>query len=95
VAADEAEILTLAVVPASRRTGLATALLHTANARAKNDGAAAMLLEVAESNEAARALYTRLGFTQVGRRRGYYGTGKDALVLKCVLENPLSLPAQP
>eukprot|EP01037_Dinobryon_pediforme_P006708 gene6708-6779_t len=80
VAADEAEILTLAVVPASRRAGLATVLLQAANARARKDGATAMLLEVSESNEAARALYTRLGFTQVGRRRGYYGTGKDALL---------------
>jgi ribosomal-protein-alanine N-acetyltransferase len=93
VAADEAEILTLAVVPASRRTGLATALLSAARARAADDGATAMLLEVAEANDAARALYARLGFTQVGRRRDYYGTGKDALVLKCALAGPMSLPA--
>lgn len=95
VAADEAEILTLAVVPASRRSGLATALLRAALSRAAASGAVAMLLEVAEANDAARATYARLGFLPVGRRKGYYGTGQDALVLKCALANPVSTTAQP
>jgi ribosomal-protein-alanine N-acetyltransferase len=82
VAADEAEILTLAVVPSARRRGLARDLLKAALARAAQSGAAAMLLEVANTNTAARALYAGLGFVQVGLRRGYYAQGMDALVLR-------------
>lgn len=82
VAADEAEILTLAVVPTSRRQGLATRLLHAALAQAAQRGAAMVLLEVAVGNEAALTLYAALGFAKVGRRRSYYGTGADALVLR-------------
>lgn len=82
VAADEAEILTLAVMPAFRRRGLATALLQVVSAQAAQRNAAVLLLEVAVGNEAALALYARLGFAEVGRRRNYYRTGLDALVLR-------------
>jgi ribosomal-protein-alanine N-acetyltransferase len=82
IAADEAEILTLAVVPARRRLGLAKALLLQAMLQAAARGAVAMLLEVAEPNAAARALYAGMGFVPVGRRRGYYAGGVDALVLR-------------
>lgn len=82
VAADEAEILTLAVLPASRRAGLAGMLLRAAWSRAAAAGETRILLEVAEDNTAARALYAKIGFEQVGRRRGYYGAGADALVLR-------------
>ena len=81
-AADEAEILTLAVHPDSRRLGLGAALLAEALRAAKARGAAAMLLEVAEPNLAARGLYAGFGFTEVGRRKRYYADGSDALVLK-------------
>ena len=69
VAADEAEILTLAVVPQRRRHGIGTLLINAASHRAAMLGAVAMLLEVAVSNEAAVALYERLGFAQGGLRR--------------------------
>jgi ribosomal-protein-alanine N-acetyltransferase len=82
VAADEAEILTLAVVPEARRTGLASNLLRAALSRAVSAGAVCVLLEVAEDNMAARALYAGMGFEEVGRRRGYYGAGADALVMR-------------
>ena len=95
VVADEAEILTLAVVPYRRRFGLASALLRKALTRAASSGAMAMLLEVAEANDAARALYASIGFLPVGRRKGYYGTGHDALILKCGLTYPISSAAQP
>jgi ribosomal-protein-alanine N-acetyltransferase len=81
-AADEAEILTLAVVPAARRRGLGGTLLASAMAAARGRGATAMFLEVAESNAAARALYAAGGFTLVGRRGRYYPDGGDALVLR-------------
>jgi [ribosomal protein S18]-alanine N-acetyltransferase len=89
-AGGEAEILTLAVRPAARRKGLGAALV-TAGAQAMQ-GAETMFLEVAVSNAAARALYTRLGFTKAGERKGYYVRSgqppEDALILRCNL--PLS-----
>lgn len=81
-AADEAELLTLAVVPAARRAGRGAALLRAALAEAQRRGAAAMFLEVGSRNAAARSLYARAGFLQVGQRRGYYSDGDDALVLR-------------
>jgi len=82
VAADEAEILTLAVVPEARRQGVGAGLLAGAMAAAAARGAAAMFLEVAEGNAAARALYAAAGFAEVGRRRGYYPDGGDAVVMR-------------
>jgi ribosomal-protein-alanine N-acetyltransferase len=82
VAADEAEILTLAVVPAARRQRRASALLAAAAARAAAAGARAMFLEVAAANTPARSLYAAAGFVEVGRRRRYYANGSDALVLR-------------
>lgn len=79
--ADEAEILTLAVVPAARRQGIARALVDAAAAHARAQGAARFFLEVATSNLPAQALYRRAGFVQVGIRRRYYPDGSDALVL--------------
>lgn len=82
VAADEAEILTLAVAPEARRRGHGAALLAAAMAQAVARGAAAMFLEVSERNAAAGALYVRAGFAEAGRRRRYYADGADALVLR-------------
>jgi ribosomal-protein-alanine N-acetyltransferase len=85
VVADEAEILTLAVRPSARRSGLGARLVEAAVVRAAALGAERMFLEVAGDNAAARALYARAGFHEVGRRRGYYaradGSREDALVL--------------
>lgn len=82
---DEAEILTLAVQPAARRAGLGGRLVGEGVVRATQGGAARVFLEVAESNAAARALYARAGFAEVGRRRAYYrrpdGSREDALTL--------------
>ncbi|MBL6854174.1 MAG: GNAT family N-acetyltransferase [Alphaproteobacteria bacterium] len=90
--ADEAEILTLAVTPTARRHGLGRALVTEAASQAQQSGAAAMFLEVALDNAAARALYTSLGFAEAGRRKGYYArpgsSPEDALILRSNL--PLS-----
>jgi len=90
VAAGEAEILTIAVTPASRRRGLGRALVAAAAKRAHDMGAETFFLEVAMGNEAARALYEGLGFRQAGLRKAYYAGNppQDALVLKAGL--PLS-----
>lgn len=79
---DEAEILTLCVAPAARRCGIATALLEYLCELLGPDRRT--LLEVAQTNKAARELYARLGFRQVGRRPDYYRRGAktaDALLL--------------
>jgi len=92
VAGGEAEILTLAVAPAARRRGIGFALVTAACRHAQKMGAGASFLEVCESNEPARSLYKRLGFREVGRRRGYYqsagGSNEDGLIFR--VEFPLS-----
>jgi [ribosomal protein S18]-alanine N-acetyltransferase len=90
IAGGEAEILTLAVAPKARGKGLGHALLRAAIDEAERAGAQTMFLEVGNDNPAALALYARLGFVNVGTRKGYYRAGNapvDALVLR------LSLPA--
>ena len=82
VAADEAEILTLAVHPGQQRMGLGSMLLGAAMERAGSLGAGSMFLEVAVTNQAARALYAKHGFTEAGLRRRYYSDGTDALILR-------------
>jgi [ribosomal protein S18]-alanine N-acetyltransferase len=82
VAADEAEILTLAVAPEQRRRGLGSALLRAAMARAGALDAVTMFLEVSVTNAAARGLYAAHGFVEAGLRRRYYADGTDALVLR-------------
>ena len=85
IAADEAEILTLAVLPDQRRQGLARILLEEAARQCEAVGAGTLFLEVATRNEAARALYGAQGFEEIGRRRGYYADGDDALVMRRML----------
>ena len=82
ITADEAEILTLAVTPETRRQGLARALLQAAMTTMEAEGAASVVLEVAVGNIAARALYRESGFIEAGRRPAYYADGSDALILR-------------
>jgi len=89
VAADEAEILSLAVEHSHRQRGHARLLLQVAHVAAMARGAKTMFLEVAEDNQPARALYESLGFTMVGRRPRYYErsdqAAMDALILSAHL----------
>jgi len=89
--ADEAEILTLAVHPEARGKGIGALLVDEAARHALDAGAARMYLEVSEANVAARALYLRAGFAQIGLRRGYYPDGSDALVLSRGLRHPAAI----
>jgi len=86
MAADEAEILTVAVARNHRRAGLGRALMDAVLRTLHHDRAEALFLEVDETNRAALALYRRLGFAEVGKRPGYYtapdGTKTGALVLR-------------
>jgi ribosomal-protein-alanine N-acetyltransferase len=86
VIADSAEIVTVGVVQAARRRGIARLLLHGLLAEARRRGAVEAFLEVRVDNDAARALYLREGFTQVGVRPGYYDGGRvDAVVMRSEL----------
>lgn len=89
-AVDEAEILTLAVLPALRRVGVGRALMSAAMDTMAAAGIVVLFLEVARDNQPARRLYAALGFVQVGERRRYYADGSDALVLRCDL--PVATP---
>lgn len=83
VVAPEAEVLTVAVATERRRRGLGRALLSHHLARLAGEGVTVSFLEVEEGNGAAIALYTAMGYREVGRRRAYYGPGgADALMLR-------------
>jgi [ribosomal protein S18]-alanine N-acetyltransferase len=79
---DELHINNLAVAPEYRRRGVATALLMFVLSEAEKLGARRATLEVRRSNEPARHLYERLGFSAAGVRRAYYSNPvEDAIVL--------------
>jgi ribosomal-protein-alanine N-acetyltransferase len=79
---DELHINNLAVLPANRRAGIGSALLRHVLDEGARMGARRATLEVRRSNEAARHLYERFGFSVVGVRHGYYSNPvEDALVL--------------
>ena len=85
LAADEAEILSVAVARSQRGRGLAGRLLDLHLRAIAGRGARAVFLEVDEDNAAARRLYARRHFREVGRREAYYsgqGGGSRALVLR-------------
>jgi ribosomal-protein-alanine N-acetyltransferase len=71
-AADEAEILNLAVAQGSRRRGEGGTLLEAALEQFRARGVTRVFLEVRDSNAAALAFYGKHGFSKVGRREGYY-----------------------
>jgi ribosomal-protein-alanine N-acetyltransferase len=83
--AGEAELLTLAVAPESRRLGLGRRLVARFVYQARLRQAQRAFLEVSAENPAAIALYDSAGFRTEGRRRGYYATPGgprvDALVM--------------
>jgi ribosomal-protein-alanine N-acetyltransferase len=79
VAKDPVDLLRIAVAPAERRTGIGGQLLTAALASA---GGRTMLLEVAEGNKNAWALYAGAGFVEISRRHGYYPGGEDALIMQ-------------
>jgi ribosomal-protein-alanine N-acetyltransferase len=77
-AADEAEILSVAVSQASRGRGTGRRLVEEALRIAYREHVGALFLEVDEENARALSLYRSLGFVEVGRRPAYYGQGDDA-----------------
>ena len=79
--AGEAQIYNIAIAPEFRRAGIGESLLRHMIAKAEDDGCVLVTLEVRGGNEAAMALYKKLGFREVGRRKGYYSKGGEDAVL--------------
>ena len=83
LAGEVADVMTLAVAPRAQARGLGRELLGLLVRRAREAGAAYLLLEVRDDNAAAKALYARAGFEVLTVRRRYYQPGDvDALVLR-------------
>ena len=80
-AAGHAEVLNVAVLPDCGRKGVGFALLSRALEELKQAGSWRVSLEVAQDNAPALALYRKAGFVPLGRRKDFYGVGRDALVL--------------
>lgn len=86
MAADEAEILSIALAPAHRGRGLSRELFLTHLGHLAGRGIRTVFLEVEENNQPARRLYERAGFVVAGRRERYYkeagGQELNALVMR-------------
>jgi len=85
--ADQLEIGNLFVLPPYRRKGVATKLLEELFRKAEQHGAREILLEVRESNEAARQLYKDLGFKDIGQRPKYYDGIETAIFMSLSLHS--------
>ena len=81
---DEGYINNVAVRPKYRRRGIAAALISLLAEQAQAIGLAFMTLEVRESNAPAIALYEKLGFTTVGRRKNYYEKPREDAILMTI-----------
>jgi [ribosomal protein S18]-alanine N-acetyltransferase len=82
---DDVELMTIAVDPKFRGKGVGTALMKACFEDLLMTPSKRMVLEVAADNPAAIKLYTRLGFTKLSERKGYYarpdGQPATALVM--------------
>ncbi len=86
---DEAEVLSIAVLPEARRRGVGREMLAALEMQMTGAGIRKVFLEVSENNPAAVALYYGAGYRETGRRSGYYRAGdagaQDALILSKLL----------
>jgi ribosomal-protein-alanine N-acetyltransferase len=78
----EADVLTVAVLPDYTRKGIATHFMAELEKWSISKGAPAMMLEVDTENVSAIALYEKLGYENISTRKGYYGPGLDAFVMR-------------
>ena len=82
---DDCELLSIATAAALRGKGLAKHMLGEGESSARASGFDRILLEVADDNLAARALYEQHGFSEDGRRKGYYtranAPARDAILM--------------
>lgn len=85
VVAPEAEILTLCVDPSHRQRGAGYLLLTQAISLLAMRKIFRLFLDVARTNEAARALYAKAGFAETGMRPRYYRNGDDAILMERII----------
>ena len=79
----ETDMMNVAVRPEYRRQGIAEALILALIEQLRRRQSHCLTLEVRDSNTSARALYGKLGFLEIGRRRNYYRNPReDALILR-------------
>ena len=83
--AGEGEIANVAVHPDFWRQGIGRALVKTALEKAAELGMERVMLEVRAGNEPAQTLYRAFGFTEDGRRKGYYANGEDAILMSAIV----------
>ena len=80
---DETDMMNVAVHPDFRRQGIAEELVNTLVDNLKQMGSHSLTLEVRAANAPAIALYEKLGFSEIGRRKNYYRNPReDALILR-------------
>lgn len=77
----EAELYRIGVLPEFRRRGIGKRIL-TNFIKACPSDTKKIFLEVKETNKSAIALYQSSGFKSVSKRTGYYGGGKNALIME-------------
>ncbi|MDH5459752.1 MAG: ribosomal protein S18-alanine N-acetyltransferase [Candidatus Bathyarchaeota archaeon] len=80
-------LLSIAIHPKKRNQGFATSLLKFLEFKCYEKGLTKMTLEVRVNNKKAIAIYKNLGFTEVGKKKGFYEDGVDALVMEKRLLN--------
>ena len=78
----EADVLTVGVLPGYLRQGIATHFMAELEKWSISKQAPAMMLEVGTKNRAAIELYEKLGYENISTRKGYYGPGLDAFVMR-------------
>ena len=83
--AEEADVLTVGVVPSQRGKGIARHLMALITDWAGQQGSTAMMLEVKIDNLEAIGLYESLGYSKLNIRKDYFGAGLDALVMRLEL----------
>ena len=77
------DMMNIAVHPDFRRRGIGEGLVAALEEELKKQGSQQLTLEVRASNESAKALYSKLGFREVGIRKNYYHKPReDALILR-------------
>lgn len=86
---ESADLHTVAVVEAFRRTGIARRLMARLENWAKQNGARQILLEMRVGNLEAKPLYQSLGYTEISQRKDYYAPGMDAIVMQKVIKKEI------
>lgn len=79
---DVLDVISVAVLPSARKQGVGEALMRALMERAREAEVGSLCLDVRASNAPAIALYAKLGFSAVGKRRQYYRDGEDSLTMQ-------------